>query len=230
MEVDWSSVRNLCELIGSPYLSILFYTRSIKDSSVHGKIQKIFSRRKKLKNWNFRKGNTAKPTATIGKPGEPTSLTGNPEKFLSAIKTQWKWILVYKKPKFFFLRKNVHGKTSVDRFSFRKCSLYETCMEVAQVTLKSNFSWLEECRNHSSTKRSPWETFLFVEKLCKVISRTKNALKLISQKVQRNYFKFGNRNDKWTVFKKPEPCKTNPKTSGPRKRIPWKLKVLIWNL
>ena len=57
------------------------------------------------------------------------------------------------------------------------------------------------------------------KKICKVISRTKNVLKLISPKGQHNQFKFGDGNAKWTNFKKVKPWETNPKKNGPWKSI-----------
>ena len=59
LEVVWASLKNLCELIGSPYSPILFNRKSVKNKFVHGKSTQTRSRTKKRKNCNHWEGNTA---------------------------------------------------------------------------------------------------------------------------------------------------------------------------
>ena len=59
LEVVWASLKNLCELIGSPYTSFLFKRKSVKNKFFHGKSKQTLSRAKKCKKCNHWEGNTA---------------------------------------------------------------------------------------------------------------------------------------------------------------------------
>ena len=49
LKVVWASLKNLCELIGSPYTSFLFKRKSVKNKFVHGKSKQTLSRTKNPK-------------------------------------------------------------------------------------------------------------------------------------------------------------------------------------
>ena len=143
-EVVWASLKNLCEMIGSPYNSILFNRKSVKNKFVHGKSRQTRSRTKKRKNCNHWEGNTAnsflskrKRCETILSKKTPVknSLTknnevnlknwGTQENKLAAMVTPWKKMLsgnplkpvsLLKSPKTFFIQE----KSTKENFVHRK--------------------------------------------------------------------------------------------------------------
>ena len=67
MQVDSASMKNLCELFGSPYISRLVYRKSTKDSSNHGKIQKKIFKDKNTQKSKFLKGKHSETNCNFGK-------------------------------------------------------------------------------------------------------------------------------------------------------------------
>ena len=135
-----------------------------------------------------------KLTSTIRKPNEPLSAMDNLRSFLSKIENQGKSISVIENHCSIFLGKNVHQKTCVVCSSSKVASVDKKCMEVKWASTKSSLDWLQEYINHFSLVGIPPKTILFLENICKVVSWTKTALKLIYLKAQHNDFTFGDRN------------------------------------
>ena len=98
LEVVWASLKNLCELTGSPYSSILFNRKSVKNKFVHGNSRQTLSRTKKRKNCNHWEGNTAISFLSKRKRCE-SILSKNTPVRNSLEKKQWSQFKVLRNPR-----------------------------------------------------------------------------------------------------------------------------------
>ena len=143
---------------------------------------------------------------------------GNPMSFLSTMKKRWKSASSVKTHFSILL-----GKTFMEKFfsidslqkRFGGRNLYGSCLSVHE----RHFKVIGRMLKLFSPLWSQSKTILFKENIKNVISRTKNALKMISRKGQHNDFKSSEGITKLTDFREEEPWKSILQRNRPWKSI-----------
>ena len=185
LEVVWASLKNLCELTGSPYSSILFNRKSVKNKFVHGNSRQTLSRTKKRKNCNHWEGNTAISFLSKRKRCE-SILSKNTPVRNSLEKKQWSQFKVLRNPRKQVIR---HGNSMK-----KKCYLEIHWIQFRYWKSQKIFSF----------KRNPPKWTSFTRKSRKLISpKEKSKKSTPTARIQRKLFLKTGKSKRRVFFARP---------------------------